>query len=280
MLGRLCGLMLLGTLAAMELSQSVLAQGPPGPPSDRGGGHHSHDTSPEGQQRRFDRAAAFLDQMDANHNGQIDAEEATGPRRSYLDRLLERAEMKPTFPLPLKRLYESLKRYYAQEAAQESGSGKPPGPPGSSKPSSSSSTTSTVPGFGSSSKPSSGSTSGSSSLRPSGTSPGSSSGSSSSGGPSMEERIRSYAGNLIRQYDTDKNGSLEKEEWSHMSMNPTDADRNHDGHITLDELPPGWWPTLRVAPVPEVRHRRRHHRRRPRRCGPALRRPASDRIVS
>jgi Ca2+-binding EF-hand superfamily protein len=233
-------MLLLGTLAATDPNRPVLAQGPPSRPPDRGGGSSFRD-SPEGRQRRFDRAAAFLDQMDANHNGQIDADEAAGPRRGYLDRLLERAEMKPSFPIPLKRLHEGLQRYYAQEAGQD-GSGKPPassgGPAGPSKPSSSSSaTTSTVPGFGTPGRPSSGSTSASSSPRPSVTpSTGSPSESSSSGGPSMEERIRGYAGNLIRQYDADKNGSLEKEEWSHMSMNPTDADRNHDGHITLDEL--------------------------------------------
>ena len=174
-------------------------------------------------------------------------DEATGPRRSYLDRLLERAEMKPTFPIPLKRLGDSLQRYYAREAAQESAGAGPSSPSGTLPRSSTSSTpvTSAVPGFGGAVKPSSG-FGGPSPATATGTSvpqtttasssPTAPSATPSSGASSIEERIRTYAANLLRQYDADKNGTLEKSEWSQMSMNPTDADRNHDGHITLDEL--------------------------------------------
>lgn len=254
---RVLGLWAPWALLIVLVSQPVQAQPPGGPPRDRGGSS-SRDSSD--WRRRFERATAFLEQMDSNHNGQIDADEAAGPRKGYLDRLLERAEMKATFPVPLKQLRDNLQRYYTQEAGSESGS-RPPGsssgpsgPPKPGSPGSSASnvTTSAIPGFGSSSNASAGfgnrmsssssasATSGSSATRTTTVTPSSSSGATSgspaSGSSSMEERIRNYAANLMRQYDTDKNGTLEKEEWSRMSMDPKDADRNHDGHITLDEL--------------------------------------------
>ena len=238
--------MVLGALLTLFVSEAAMAQPPPGPPRDRGGGYPSRDT-PEGRQRRLDRASAFLEQMDTNHNGQIDADEAMGPRKGYLDRLLERADMKATFPVPLKQLRDGMQRYYAQESPRDAGSGRPQSPPsgsptpsqppksGSSGSSTPVATTSSVAGFGVSAKPSTGGSFGAT-TQTTMSSSGSSSGSPSSGSPSVADRIRGYAANLVRQYDTDKNGSLEKEEWSQMSTDPKDADRNHDGHITLDEL--------------------------------------------
>jgi hypothetical protein len=52
----------------------------------------------------------------------------------------------------------------------------------------------------------------------------------------MDRRVRQYAESLLRQYDKNKNGSLERDEWSQMRGNWRDADRNGDGVITLDEL--------------------------------------------
>jgi hypothetical protein len=48
--------------------------------------------------------------------------------------------------------------------------------------------------------------------------------------------VRKYAEALLRQYDTNKNGVLEKDEWMQMKSNWRDADTNGDGIITLDEL--------------------------------------------
>ena len=52
----------------------------------------------------------------------------------------------------------------------------------------------------------------------------------------MERKVRQYAESLLKQYDKNKNGTLEKEEWSQMRGNWREADRNGDGVITLDEL--------------------------------------------
>jgi Ca2+-binding EF-hand superfamily protein len=49
-------------------------------------------------------------------------------------------------------------------------------------------------------------------------------------------RIRTYAESLLRQYDDNRNGRLEREEWSRMRGNWAEADRNGDGLLTLDEI--------------------------------------------
>lgn len=66
----------------------------------------------------------------------------------------------------------------------------------------------------------------------------SSSSSGSPGGPSasIDSRVREYAAGLLKQYDANKNGKLEKDEWKQMRGDPQAADRDGDGVITLDEL--------------------------------------------
>jgi hypothetical protein len=75
----------------------------------------------------------------------------------------------------------------------------------------------------------------------------SSSGSSSSSAPSStaaasgsspaeDPKIRSYATSMMKRYDKNGDGILDKSEWSQMSGDPEKYDRNHDGKITLDEL--------------------------------------------
>jgi Ca2+-binding EF-hand superfamily protein len=78
-----------------------------------------------------------------------------------------------------------------------------------------------------------------SSSSPSSTGSASSSTSTSSGSSSAEKdraRIRSYAESLLRQYDENKNGRLEKDEIARMRGSWHEADKNHDGVLTLDEI--------------------------------------------
>ena len=78
--------------------------------------------------------------------------------------------------------------------------------------------------------------------RPGGNSSKSISGSSASFGKSgnssdgSSEKLRSYAESLLRQYDKNKNGVLEKDEWTQMRGDPAKSDQNSDGVITKDEL--------------------------------------------
>lgn len=52
----------------------------------------------------------------------------------------------------------------------------------------------------------------------------------------LEGQVRPYAESLMKQWDKNKNGVLEKEEWSQMARRWQAADLNGDGKITLDEL--------------------------------------------
>jgi len=49
-------------------------------------------------------------------------------------------------------------------------------------------------------------------------------------------KIRRYAESLLKQYDKDKSGVLEPEEWKKMRGDPRRSDSNDDGIITVDEL--------------------------------------------
>jgi hypothetical protein len=71
-----------------------------------------------------------------------------------------------------------------------------------------------------------------SSSRPSSTS--TSSPSKSTSDPSA--KMRDYAKSLLRQYDKNKNGVIDKDEWGSMRGDPAKDDLNKDGQLTLDEL--------------------------------------------
>lgn len=51
-----------------------------------------------------------------------------------------------------------------------------------------------------------------------------------------EARYRGFAEGILRRYDANQNGVLDREEWGQMRNDPTAADRNQDGQITVDEL--------------------------------------------
>jgi Ca2+-binding EF-hand superfamily protein len=50
------------------------------------------------------------------------------------------------------------------------------------------------------------------------------------------DRIQKYAQAMVSKYDANKDGTLQREEWSQMGNEPEKADSNSDGQITLDEL--------------------------------------------
>ena len=179
-----------------------------------------------------------LRRNDRNNDGILDAEELKNGQwrsdpREYdknKDGKLSRSEL--------------AERYKARYGGGSSGYGPPGGygfpggygppsgygaPPGSGSSSSGGSSTS------SSSKTSSSTgSSGGSSSAGSSNSGGSTSGSSSSSGG--DDRVARYAEGLLRQYDTNKDGVLQKDEWSRMRGEPQKADRDNNGLITKDEL--------------------------------------------
>ena len=106
----------------------------------------------------------------------------------------------------------------SMSSSSSSGSSRGPTPP-----------TSSGSGGSGSSSSSSGSSSGS---KPS--SSGSSGGSGSGGAP--DDRMMKYADGLLKQYDSNKDGTLQREEWSKMRSESQKADRDGNGLITKEEL--------------------------------------------
>lgn len=234
--------------------------------------------SAEEAQQRFRRAEFFLAELDANHNGVLEADECTGRRQYFVERMLQRAGLPVHYPVAMDRVREGLQRYYTNAVQAAAPGGTPPGgppsgpwgggppggpwgggppggpwgggppgggPPGTGgppgAPSGSSSTPSVapavpgfgvapaapvVPGFG----PVAATTSG-----PVGASVGGSGGGSTSS-QGDDQRYRDYAKQLFGQYDKNRNGVLEKDEYHEMSNNPKAADKNGDGVISFDEL--------------------------------------------
>ncbi len=64
----------------------------------------------------------------------------------------------------------------------------------------------------------------------------SSSSSAKSGSSGLAERYQRYASSLLKRYDKNNNGFLERDEWKEMRGESAKADRNRDGRITSAEL--------------------------------------------
>ena len=59
---------------------------------------------------------------------------------------------------------------------------------------------------------------------------------SSGSGASIDQRYIEFSRKTLGKYDTNGNGTLEKDEWSKMSNNPEAADLDADGKISVEEL--------------------------------------------
>lgn len=217
------------------------------------------------RERRFD-PTELLKRMDANGNGQLEPGEVSDRARGFVERAASQAGLDPKQPLAIDKLSAAMQRRDEGESRPGEGEAKSETPaaspmttpaPTSPAPSSSESTTKPanpplVPGFGvetkftpppgfgtpaPSAKEDSSRRSYSGSSR-SGSSSSGSRGGSSGGGDNREAaaKVRRYAEGLLKQYDENKNGVLEKDEWKKMRGDPEKADRNDDDMITLDEL--------------------------------------------
>jgi Ca2+-binding EF-hand superfamily protein len=58
------------------------------------------------------RADFFIQELDANHNGVIEAEEVEGRRRFFADRILQQAGLEPNYPIAVAKVREGIQRYY------------------------------------------------------------------------------------------------------------------------------------------------------------------------
>jgi hypothetical protein len=230
--------------------------------------------SPEQRQRLYDQCIATLKHIDQNNNGIIEPDELTGGKthshKQMFEEVVQKTGLPATVPMSVSLIRDRLVVYYRVTPSMP---GPPPGTPGSTpaatpggpgatggQPSAGASPAApavpgfgvatalpAVPGFGMSAPD------GSSSLvqGPGGTFlvaissafPSSLSAASSfssaaltTGNSETDRKLRDVAKNVLQKYDRNKNGVLEKDEWSQAKSDYKSADRNGDDIITLDEL--------------------------------------------
>jgi len=155
--------------------------------------------TPDAGRARGERTVELLRAMDTNHNGMIDAGELTPEQRAFLKRVLERYGMDTALPVSIEKIAAAQQRYYAARDAQSTRSAAA-APAGASR-----------------------------------GSPPPAVGNSESGNPA-EAKYRRYAEMLLKQFDKNHNGVLDREEWSQMHGDWQSADLNGDGKLTVDEI--------------------------------------------
>ena len=254
--------------SSAEAQPPWMAGGFGGPPggfrADYRGRDHGSESTPE---ERADRYVGFMSRLDENQDGFVSTEEIQNSRfaQYIIPRLTERTGKDVSGGFRISEVREGLITYYRNEAQgninQPSSSGQPA--PGSSSASNPPpevkilklGPSGTVPGFGTSApspaaRPqgfgtlaATGSPSSSQSASPSGSQPPPSRESReerreepSAPPPPIDERITRFADGLIQRYDENKNGVLEKEEWSKMRGEWAPADTDGDGKISKEEL--------------------------------------------
>lgn len=221
-------------LAACLVTASVAAQDP---------SSHSHGDRSAERRARFE---GFMRSMDTNGNGIIEPSEVPAERRRMYEFMASRAGLPAGQPIPITQALEAMSQL-----------GRPSGPPGNAPPangaapqpapspanaaaSPSPPATPGVPGFGVNqavpSAPGFGppgtAVAGAASVA-TGAAPATPSASATNG---VDTRSRGIAEMILRRYDRNQNGVLDKDEWGQMRNDPTAADRNHDSQITVDEL--------------------------------------------
>jgi Ca2+-binding EF-hand superfamily protein len=209
----------------------------------------------------------LVQRLDTNHDGVLETSEMNARVRP----LLEKAGLKTDEPISNDRViaaFEKLKSQSGSGGRFPGGGDDPFGMGGGAGPGDSGSSSTAkkeanvpslvptfgeagdlapVPGFGegltvatssfgSESQNSAAPASGASSSSSSTGSSSAATGSSTASAPADDPKIRSYATSMMKRYDKNGDGVLDKTEWSQMSGDPEKYDRNHDGKITLDEL--------------------------------------------
>lgn len=224
--------------------------GPPGGGPSHGppGGGSSHGP-PSSTQSSADRYASFLQSLDSNHDGRIEEKEVDGRRRYFVDMLARRAGIEAKFPMSVAKLREGLNAQSSSSGSSSSSSSRDKDDKSKSK---STAAERLVPGFGVEAE--SGAESGlaevpvfgvrienssyvATRLASSRSSSGSGSRSSSVSG--ADEKIQRWAEALIRQYDRNKNGKIDRDEMHAVKDEYKKADRNRDGVITREEMTAG-----------------------------------------
>lgn len=231
-------LRVVGLLAASLVTATVATQAQDPAFSPRG------DRSAE----RRSRFEGFMRSMDTNGNGTIEPAEVPAERRRMYEFLASRAGLPAGQPISINQALEAMSQF-GRPGGPPGGSAPPPNGAAPQQPNSSSSnpagasstptatpgvpgfganpTITLVPGFGTSAPVAAGSAS---------ATPASAAASTTAATPGSDPRLRGFGESILRRYDRNQNGVLDKDEWGQMRRDPSAADRNQDGQITADEL--------------------------------------------
>jgi EF hand domain-containing protein len=193
-----------------------------------------------GDDERAFRLEVMLRGFDANGNGLIEPGEVPEERKRMLGFMARRAGIEIDGPIRIEKIRDAMLGRGTRDGGESKKSSKEAEPLvagfGTDE------ELAHVPGFGERVEGAAGS---SSAGRSSYSSSRSSSSKDSSGRPSSsrsgsdregEERIRNFAKSMMRRYDRDGSGVLEKHEWGQVRGDPNEIDLNHDGKITQDEM--------------------------------------------
>jgi hypothetical protein len=77
--------------------------------------------TPEQMQQRMSRMEDMLRELDTNHNGMLDAEEVSGPRKQFIEGMLSRAGIELKYPIPLSTIRDAMTKSYQARLSQPGG---------------------------------------------------------------------------------------------------------------------------------------------------------------
>ena len=213
--------------------------GPGGSERGRGGPPFGGDHRPggSGDDDRGARLEGFLRSMDANKNGILDPGEVSEDRKRMVIYMAQRAGIEIKGPVNIDKFRDAMLGRSTSGGKQSS---KEPEPlvPGFGT----DTELARVLGFGERVEESAGSRSAGRSSQGSSRSSSSrdsskrSSSSNSGSDREQEEKIRGFAKSMIKRYDTDRSGVVEKHEWGQIRGDPNEIDLDHNGKITEDEM--------------------------------------------
>ncbi len=191
------------------------------------------------QRSQIEIATEVITSMDRNRDGRLEAGEIPIRSRAAVVKLAREAGLNLAKPLSI----DKLKKQLAKRKRQDEGSGRGKQPaenPNASNGNGGSSTagfgttsqSSPVPGF---SRPDEGKNA-------------PSRGTANQGDRQVEknrsdeersagnDRVRRYAESLMKRHDANKNGVLDRDEWTKLKGKPAESDTNKDGRLSIDEL--------------------------------------------
>lgn len=174
--------------------------------------------------------------FDKNGNGIIEPDEVPEERKRMLSFMARRAGIEIDGPIRIEKIRDAMLGRGTGGGEDSRKSSKEPEPlvPGFGT----DEELAHVPGFGERVEESAGGSSAGRSSERSSRSSSSGRSSSSRAGQDTEqsERMRGFARSMIRRYDRNQSGVLEKDEWGQIRGDPNEIDLDHNGKITEDEM--------------------------------------------